>query len=204
MNKRIAGCCLFAFISMLTVQAGAISLSFVPSSTSINILENLDVNIVLSAMADNDTISTFDIDIEFNPSVLSFNSISLGSGLGDVSTGDAEDLSLGNIGSGTVNIAELSWIWPDLSIGGSFFDDQFTSSSDSLILATLSFTGTAEGSSALLFSRVLLGDEYGIGFYTTLDTGFVTVNAPVPEPTTMLLFGVGIVGLVGSRFRKKK
>lgn len=40
--------------------------------------------------------------------------------------------------------------------------------------------------------------------FDTIEGKFTFVTEPIPEPTTILLFGSGLVGLVGSRLRKKK
>jgi len=52
--------------------------------------------------------------------------------------------------------------------------------------------------------------EYnGVGFvFTSMESGlpaYMEINtAPVPEPATIFLFGAGLAGFVGGRFRKKK
>jgi hypothetical protein len=48
----------------------------------------------------------------------------------------------------------------------------------------------------------LPSDDFEISHVTRFDAA--SAPAPVPEPATMLLFGTGLVGLIGARLRKKK
>lgn len=131
----------------------------------------------------------FDLNVNYDNTVLNFDSYILGNELGDISTGDADDWSLGDLGGGIVNFAEVSWL----------FD--FSFQPDSFTLATLSFTGNGSGTSHLGFSDVLLGDELGNSLIATLDIGSIDVKNPIPEPCSILLVASGIVGFVG--FRRK-
>jgi len=193
MKKLLVGCLSLLAVSMFAIQARATMLSFTPSASSINIGENLDVDVVISDLGGS-FVGAFDFDVTFDDTILTFNSYSFTDNLGDISAGDADDWSFGDLGFGTVNLAELSWLL-DLSFQG-----------DSFTLATLSFTGSAVGTSGLGFGLANISDDWGNPIAVTLGAGTVDVagGAPVPEPATMILFGTGIAGLLGSGIRKKR
>ena len=184
MKKMLVSCLTLFVVSIIGTQAWATALSFQPSTSSINVEETLDIDIVISDL-DGSYVGAFDFDIVYDDAFLAFNTYSLTDNLGDISENDAEDWSAGNLGSGAVNIAEISWL-SDLSF-----------QEDSFILATLSFTGTNVGGSELGFSLVVIGDDLGDRIDVALETGSINVIAPTPEPTTIILFGIGIIGIAG-------
>lgn len=190
LKKMITGCCAFVALALVSSQAWAISLSFDLASSSVSVGDSFDVDITISGL-EFDDLSSFNFDVSYDSTVLAFDSYVLGPELTDSFWGQ-DDWSFGDDGMGTVNLSEFSWLW-DLS----FQPDSFT-------LATVSFTGSAAGLSMLTLSNVILGDAWGAPLQADLYSGSVDVNAPVPEPGTILLFATGIVGLAGHRLRRKK
>jgi PEP-CTERM motif len=186
---------LFSFVCIfLSGHAWAISLSFSPSTSEIGIGDSIDIDLIISGM-ENDDLGYFEFDVNYDDSIIGFNSYTLGMGLGDDLTpwtGNAEDWSLGDLGSGTINLIELSYLL-DLSFQADFFT-----------LATLSFTGLNEGISLLSYSNLVLSDDWGVALSASLEGGSVDVSAPIPEPATLLLFGTGLASFLGFRRKYKK
>jgi len=59
----------------------------------------------------------------------------------------------------------------------------------------------AGASTSLIFQAVGVGDQHG-GYVDAVS--LTKADLPVPEPATMLLFGMGLVGLAGTRYKRQK
>lgn len=182
--------CLFTFL-LTTSKVDAISLSFEPSSATVNVGDSLSIDILISDLF-TDNLAEFDFNINYDDSILGFNSYLLGSELGDIGAGDASDWSFGDLGGGTINLAEISWLW------------DFSSQPDSFTLASVEFSILNPGNTNLTFSNVILGNEWSDPLTATLENGSVTAAAPVPEPATIFLMGIGLSGIIGLKYRHKK
>ena len=188
LRKSIICLCTICTALIFCCQVWAMSLSFNPSTSNIGIADMIDIDIVASGLENTD-LATFDLNINYDNSILSFDSYTFTDSLGDVNAGDTSDWSWGDDGFGTLNLAELSWLW------------DFSFQDDSFVLATVTFLGNEVGISPLFFSDVILGDNWGSPLYYTLNTGLVEVTAPVPEPATMILLSSGLLGF--GIFRRK-
>ena len=137
-----------------------------------------------------DSLSTFDLDVSFDASVLGFNNVSFG----DPILGDQLDLfGFGSItdatpGGGIVNLFELSFDLPG---------DLDTLQAGSFTLAVLTFDALATGTSALTVGINAIGDAIGDPLSATVSDGSIAVSPAiaVPEPASISLFIVALVAL---------
>jgi len=193
-------CRLTLLVLLLTLwlpsSAYAVTLAFEPLSQQANLGDPLDVAVRISGLASlaPPSLSTFDLDVTFDPAILAYT----GAEFGDPLLGDQLDLfALGSLSGetpalGAVNLFEVSLDLPE---------DLDSLQAASFVLFTLHFDALSPGTSALALSVNELGDAVGDPLVVDLVAGSVNV---VPEPGGAQLFAPGLVLLATWRRRARR
>ena len=177
----------FAFI-VVSTSAFSATLSLEPTTQTINFSETTSVDLLISGLGDftSPSLGAFDVDINFDNTVISFSTATFGTFLGT---------SIQGVDTSTPGMVKLD----EVSLESVPTLDGLQS--DSFLLATLTFDGTGAGTSQLGFGAVVLSDAFGnIIADPTLVPSSVTV---VPLSAAVWLFGSGMLGLLGMARRKK-
>ena len=183
---------ILVFGSGLAPAANAVTLSVIPEGPAVNVGSTFSVDVVASGLVDGaaPSIGTYDLDLSYNSSVVSFASATFGTGLNVLGLGSIQDVD--SSVPGKVNLFELS------------LDSQADLNqlqNDTFKLFTLTFNAAAAGSTALGLTINALGDAAGNSLDATLQNATVAV-APVPLPSTVLLLLSGLCVLVLTRTRR--
>jgi hypothetical protein len=178
-------------LCMGPIRANALSIYF--DQSSVNVIEGDSFTLdLLADIGQLEQILGWDIDLLYDNTQVGFTGYTVGSSWNAVTPIADDDESLASLAG--FGLTPGTGIW-----------------GNSVQLATLSFNCLAIGTSSLNIGTddALEGFQLAAvpGGFATWTSEPTTVNqAPVPEPSTILLMGAGILGLVGynrKRFSKK-
>lgn len=167
------------FLAAGTLCHASVILSVDPSSQTVPLGTPASFNVDISGLGNGTALGTYDINLGFDPTLLSYASIVFGNQVDISGLGDIQSVTPG---TGTVEVFELSL--DSATELNSLQASSFT-------LATLTFDTLATGSnSPVTLSVNALGDAYGNSIAATLQNGSVTIagaSSSVPEPSTLMM-----------------
>ena len=183
-------------ILLLVLQgsAYAIAIEVAPSTQDVSLGTTANVEINISGLGDGTapSVGSFDLDLVFDPGILSFNNITFGDQLDILGSG-----SITGVDSSVLGVVSA------LEVSLDSISDLNNLQLPSFTLATISFNTLAAGTSALSLSLTALSDASGNPLSATLQNGTINVTT-VPEPATWLLFGVGLLAMFGMSRRSSQ
>lgn len=189
MSRRSTPACVLAVLLLfVALDAKAISFSMDPAGSVVGIGQSVDIDLNVSGLGDfaPDSLGVYDIDVAWDPNIITLNTVSFGSDLSIL----FPSVQTVTPGAGTVNLFELSLDFPS---------DLDTFQPGSFTIATLTFEVIDFGTSAVTPTVNVVGDADGLPLQLESVTG-ATVSA-IPEPTSAVLWMAGLL-VVHRRLRR--
>lgn len=187
--------CIFAAVLFFSGPTQAAAIKVFSSSQNIATGSLLYINIEVFDVInfDSPSLGVFDIDIGFDPLVVSYQGVSWGASLDLFGIGS---LQVATPASGSINLFELS-----LDAVAELNELQ----PSDFKLATLTFLAQAAGSTWFSILPNSFGDAEGMNLDFVIGMpANVTVTSAVPEPGTLLLFGPGLTAVFLSTCVRKR
>jgi hypothetical protein len=187
--KRIVNVLLIGLMVLMASPSMAMFVSLTPSSQNVGVGEQFSI-VVEAIMEPGESLSSLDFDIDYNSSILGYNSAS---GMMPGPEWGDNDFASADFGPGIANMngstfeADLSW---QDGPGG-------------FVISTFTFEALAIGMDVLdITYHDFFNESYEIdGNELHLESANINV---VPIPGAVWLLGTGLMGLVGLRRKMKK